>query len=69
MDYIPATENDEKEMLRQIGATSINDLMVDLKPQISEELAFTDPMSELELASHMKKLSQKNKILKYHIQQ
>jgi len=67
MDYIPATENDKKEMLMQIGATSINDLMADLKPQISEDLAFTDPMSELELASHMKKLSQKNKILKYFI--
>ena len=67
MDYIPTTENDKKEMLMQIGATSINDLMADLKPQISEDLAFTDPMSELELASHMKKLSQKNKILKYFI--
>ena len=67
MDYIPATENDKKEMLMQIGVRTIDDLMVDLKPQISEGLSLSEPMSELELACHMKKLSQKNKILKYFI--
>ena len=46
MDYIPATENDKKEMLRQIGARTIDDLMVDLKPQISEGLDLSEPMSE-----------------------
>ena len=60
MDYIPTTENDKIEMLRQIGARTIDDLMVDLKPQISEGLSLSEPMSELELVGHMKKLSQKN---------
>src|SRR6476659_581306 len=67
MDYIPATENDKKEMLMQIGVRTIDDLMVDLKPQISEGLSLSEPMSELELAGHMKELSQKDKILKYFI--
>ena len=67
MNYIPATENDKKEMLKQIGVKTIDDLMVNLKPQITEGLSLSEPMSELELADHMKKLSQKNKILKYFI--
>ena len=46
MDYIPATENDKKEMLMQIGVRTIDDLMVDLKPQISEELGLSEPMSK-----------------------
>ena len=67
MDYIPATENDKKKMLMQIGVRTIDDLMVDLKLQISEGLSLSEPMSELELVCHMKKLSQKNKISKYFI--
>ena len=61
------TENDKEEMLKRIGVKSIDDLMVDLKPSLNEKLDLSEPMSELELVEHMKKLSQKNKILKYFI--
>lgn len=67
MDYIPITENDREAMLKQIGARSINDLTVDLKPPLNEKLNLSEPMSELELEDHMRKLSQKNKIMKYFI--
>ncbi len=67
MDYIPTTENDKKEMLKQIGARSIDDLMADLKPRLDAKLDLSEPLSELELAEHMKKLSKKNKIMKYFI--
>ena len=67
MNYIPATENDKKEMLKQIGVQSIEDLIADLKPRLHENLDLSEPMSELELAEHMKKLSQKNKIMKCFI--
>src|ERR687891_1500928 len=67
MDYIPITENDREEMLKKIGARSINDLIMDLKPPLNEKLNLTEPMSELELVEHMRNLSQKNKIMKYFI--
>jgi glycine dehydrogenase subunit 1 len=67
MNYIPATENDKKEMLRQIGVQSIESLMSDLKPRLGEKIDLSEPMSELELSEHMKKLSQKNKLTKYFV--
>src|ERR687891_749692 len=67
MDYIPITENDREEMLKKIGAISINDLIMDLKPPLNEKLDLSEPMSELELMQHMRNISQKNKILKYFI--
>src|SRR5919112_378185 len=67
MDYIPITENDREEMLKQIGARSINDLIMDLKPPLKERLNLTEPMSELELVEHMRNISQKNKTLKYFL--
>jgi glycine dehydrogenase subunit 1 len=67
MNYIPATENDKKDMLKQISARSIDDLTADLKPHLGEKLDLSEPMTELELVEHMKKLSQKNKIMKYFI--
>jgi len=69
MNYIPVTENDKKDMLKQIGVKSVNELLVDLKPQIGEDtnLGFSKPMSELELLEHMKRLSEKNRLMKYFI--
>jgi glycine dehydrogenase subunit 1 len=64
MDYIPATEIDKNNMLSQIGVQSIEDLLADLKPKLSKSLDVSAPMSELELAEHMKKLSQKNRLTK-----
>jgi glycine dehydrogenase subunit 1 len=67
MNYIPITENDREEMLKHIGARSINDLIVDFKPLLNEKLDLSKPISELELFERMKNLSQKNKIMKYFI--
>jgi len=67
LNYIPAAENDKKEMLKQIGVKSIDDLMVDMKPALDEKLDLSHPLSELQLTEHMKKLSLNNKILRYFI--
>ena len=67
MNYSPITENDREEMLKRIGARSIKDLTMDLKPPLNEKLDLSEPMSELELMEHMRNISQKNKIMKYFI--
>jgi glycine dehydrogenase subunit 1 len=67
MNYTPITENNREEMLKRIGVRSIDDLLMDLKPPLSEKLALSEPMSELELLEYMRNISQKNKILKYFI--
>ncbi|HET6640924.1 MAG TPA: hypothetical protein VFG77_04900, partial [Nitrososphaeraceae archaeon] len=69
MNYIPVTENDKRNMLRHIGVKSINDLLIELKPRITDscELGLSNPMSELELLEHMKRLSEKNNLMKYFI--
>lgn len=69
MNYIPVTENDKRNMLRHIGVNSINDLLIELKPSIADsgELGLSNPMSELELLEHMKRLSEKNNLMKYFI--
>jgi glycine dehydrogenase subunit 1 len=67
MNYIPTTKKDKENMLKQISVSSIEDLIADLRPRIAKKLDLSAPMSELQLAEHMKKLSQKNKIMKYFI--
>jgi len=69
MNYIPLPENDKKDMLKQIGVKSVDELLADLKPQIHENtnLGLSKPMSELELLEHMKRLSEKNNLMKYFI--
>ena len=69
MNYIPVNENDKKDMLKQIGVKSVDELLADLKPQIHENtnLGLSKPMSELELLEHMKRLSEKNNLMKYFI--
>jgi glycine dehydrogenase subunit 1 len=69
MNYIPVTENDKKDMLKQIGVKSVDELLADLEPQIHENtnLSLSKPMSELELLEHMKRLSEKNNLMKYFI--
>src|SRR5881296_1128083 len=54
-------------MLKQIGVKSIDDLMVNMKPALDEKLDLSEPLSELQLAEHMKKLSLNNKIMRYFI--
>lgn len=67
MDFIPVTEKDRNEMLKQIGVSSIDDLVKEFKPALTRKLNLPKPMSEFELMQHMKTLSEKNTILKYFL--
>ncbi len=67
MDYIPTTDKDKQEMLKQIGVKSIEDLTSGLRPAIQDKIHLSSPMSELELVNHMKRLSLRNKPTKYFV--
>ncbi|HEU4448311.1 MAG TPA: aminomethyl-transferring glycine dehydrogenase subunit GcvPA [Nitrososphaeraceae archaeon] len=67
MDYIPTTDEDKEEMLKQIGVKSIKDLTSGLRPAFQDKIHLSSPMSELELVNHMKRLSLKNKPTKYFV--
>ncbi len=67
MDYIPITEKDRNEMLKQIGVSSIDDLVKEFKPAITRRLNLPKPMSEFEIMQHMQVLSQNNIISKYFV--
>ncbi|MEM3030148.1 MAG: aminomethyl-transferring glycine dehydrogenase subunit GcvPA [Candidatus Micrarchaeia archaeon] len=66
MNFIPLTEEDKRAMLSAVGAASVNELIqkAGLAPLLNRPLDLPQPMSELELASHMKALSEKNKLLR-----
>ncbi len=60
--YIPNTEEDQKEMLKEIGARSIEDLFCTI-PQnlrLKTELNLPSSLSEMELVNELKGLSRKN---------
>ncbi len=60
--YIPNTEEDQKEMLREIGAKSIDDLFSSI-PQnlrLKTDLNLPSSLSEMELVNELKDLSGKN---------
>ncbi|MCX7884446.1 MAG: aminomethyl-transferring glycine dehydrogenase subunit GcvPA [Caloramator sp.] len=61
--YIPHTPDDEKYMLDCIRANSIEDLFSDIPDEVrfKKELDINEPLSEIELSNHLKKLSSKNK--------
>lgn len=65
MDYVPTTKKDVDSMIKQIGVNSLQDLLVNFKPQLSKKLNLSDPLSEMELIDYMTSLSKKNKVLKY----
>jgi glycine dehydrogenase subunit 1 len=69
MNFIPNTEEDKKEMLREIGIESIEKLFSDIPLQIrlKRKLRLPSPLSELGLIKEMKELSQKNVDLEEHI--
>jgi glycine dehydrogenase subunit 1 len=67
MDYIPTTDKDKEEMLKQIGVKSIEDLTSGLRPAFQDKIHLSSPMSELELVNHMKRLSLRNKPTKYFV--
>ncbi|MEA1974677.1 MAG: aminomethyl-transferring glycine dehydrogenase subunit GcvPA [Bacillota bacterium] len=61
--FIPNTKNDIKEMLEVIGASSIDDLFLDIpeKFRFNRELNIPDEMSEIELRKHIQEIASKNK--------
>ncbi|WP_291635592.1 aminomethyl-transferring glycine dehydrogenase subunit GcvPA [Clostridium sp.] len=61
--YIPNTLEDEKLMLKSIGAESIQELFGDIPEELklNRDLNINPPMSELEVQKHIKTLSSKNK--------
>ena len=67
MDYIPTTDKDKDEMLKQIGVKSIKDLTSGLRPAFQDKIHLSSPMSELDLVNHMKRLSLRNKPTKYFV--
>jgi glycine dehydrogenase subunit 1 len=67
MDYIPITQKDRNEMLKQIGANSISDLVEGFRPLLKTGLNLPKPMSEFEVRHHIQSLAAKNKVFKYFV--
>lgn len=60
--YIPNTHDDLDEMLKEIGAKSINELFDDIPNnlKLKKDLDIGESLSELEVLNYMKHLSNKN---------
>jgi len=60
--YIPNTDGDRQEMLKDIGLSSINDLFANIpgKVRLNRELDLPKAMSELELLPHLREMAGKN---------
>ncbi len=60
-DFIPHTKEEISEMLKAAGASSLEDLFSDIKPELRPR-SFNIPqgLSELEVVEHLKKLGLKN---------
>ncbi len=62
--YIPNTEEDRKEMLKEIGARSIEDLFCTIPRnlRLKTDLNLPSALSEMELVNELKGLSGKTPI-------
>ncbi len=68
--HIGPRENDVQEMLKTIGVTSLDELIFNTIPsdiRLKAELDLPKPMSEIEFASHINELANKNKVYKSYI--
>lgn len=63
MPYISNTERDREEMLREVGASSLEELLADIPSSLrfGGRLRVPGPLSEQELARHMAELSRMNR--------
>lgn len=63
MAYVPNTEADRREMLREIGASSIGELFEDIPDELklSGEVDVPGPLSEQELVRHLGRLAGMNR--------
>ncbi|KXA98431.1 hypothetical protein AKJ40_04790, partial [candidate division MSBL1 archaeon SCGC-AAA259M10] len=61
--YIPISNSERKEMLKEIGVSAINDLYSDVpdKYMLEKELELPGRLSEPEVKKHVKKIFSKNK--------
>jgi glycine dehydrogenase subunit 1 len=62
LPYVPNTDRDREEMLREIGASSLDDLFADVPEslRLDRPLDVPGPLSEQELARHMARLARMN---------
>jgi Glycine cleavage system protein P (pyridoxal-binding), N-terminal domain len=63
MNYIPHTKEDISKMLSVVGCSTVDELVSEFKPRLSE-LNLNNPMSEMELVAYMTSLSEKNSQMK-----
>ena len=63
MAYVPNTEADRREMLREIGASSIEELFDDIPDELKldGEVDVPGPLSEQELVRHLGRLAGMNR--------
>ena len=63
MSYVQNTDDDRNEMLGLIGASSIEELLEPIAPELRVKglLDLGEPMGEAEVASHMAELAGKNR--------
>ncbi|MAE42548.1 aminomethyl-transferring glycine dehydrogenase [Candidatus Woesearchaeota archaeon] len=63
MNYIPTTEKEKKEMLKEIGVNDAIDLFQDIDEQLilKEPLKISKKLSEIEVRKKVESLAQKNK--------
>ncbi|MCR8847116.1 aminomethyl-transferring glycine dehydrogenase subunit GcvPA [Rossellomorea sp. SC111] len=66
--YLPMTEQDQREMLEQIGVDSVNDLFEDIPEQVrfKGDYKIKEAKSETELVKELTKMAAKNADLKSH---
>tara|TARA_B100000315_G_scaffold240810_1_gene260997 strand:+ start:312 stop:1661 length:1350 start_codon:yes stop_codon:yes gene_type:complete len=62
MRYIPATESDTKEMLKEIGIDSVGELFQSIPKslRLNNDLNLSPAMSEMELTRHLEKIASGN---------
>jgi glycine dehydrogenase subunit 1 len=63
MPFFPNTDEDRREMLKEIGVNSFDDLLANIPPSIRlrEPLALPRPLSEMEVLSELQDLASKNR--------
>ena len=64
MDYVPHTPEDQKEMLRAIGAESLEALFADIPAtyRLNRLLDLPAPLAEQEIWEHMSRLAARNRL-------
>lgn len=63
MPYVPNTDHDREEMLRAVGVSSMDELFATVPAELrtDAELDIPGPLSEAELARHMRRLASMNR--------